>query len=795
MRPLYARSGSWWPALLLAAGLVAQPNRSALLYSTYVGGDSVDVANAIAVDAQGNVYIAGSTVSANFPVTPGAFQSKQAGTPSQYFLIGVGQVSDAFVTKIDPTGKIVYSTYLGGANTDVATAIAVDAQGNAYVAGTTNSTNFPVTAGAFQTTASFVTNGLGQSHIFVTKLNASGSAEVYSTFIAGTGTDQAVAIAIDSAGNAYITGSTSSLDFPVTQGVLQTGAAQGSAYSPLYHGYVAKLNAAGSALDYATYLSGSDGARPDALALAANGEVVIAGSTASTDFPVTQGAFQMKNPGLSAFVTRVNSTASGLVYSTFLTGASLASAVALGAAGEVYVTGTASNAFPVTAGAMQTGFVGSGSAGFVAQLSALGTSLTYATFLGGVFTTPNAIAVDAAGDVWIGGLSDDANLPMTADAYQANYEAAPCSLGIYSPFQSTSLSINCPDAFLTELNPTGTQALYSTYFGGNGGDLIYGLAMGTDGSVYAAGSTESVNLPATAGAWSTHLTGNGSCTYWSSPTAQGTEPCSDAFVAHFNLSSGIPASRKPFEVVNAASLLPGAIAPGELVTLLGSYIGPAQPADLTLNASGLVSTTLGGVQVLFNGTPAPMIHVDASHITVVTPYEVAGQQQVPVVIQTNQVSGPAETIEIAQIEASGSTAAPPVAPGVFTTASGVAACVNQDGTVNGPTNPAAQGSEVAIYLTGLGTTTPQSADGSVIVVPGTGVSGLPMPAATVLVYAGGKPAKVVYAGAAPDLVAGVMQVNFIVPAVSGTLPVFVAAGDANFVDVVSSQSGVSIFVR
>jgi uncharacterized protein (TIGR03437 family) len=789
MQPLCGRPVSWWPALLLAAGLVAQPNRSGLLYSTCVGGDSVDIANAIAVDAQGNVYITGLTVSANFPVTPGAFQSKHAGTPSQYFLIGVGQVSDAFVTKIDPTGKIVYSTYLGGANTDVVQAIAVDAQGNAYVAGTTNSTNFPVTAGAYQTSASFVTNGLGQSHVFVTKLNASGSALVYSTFIAGTGSDQATAIAVDTAGNAYVTGSTSSLDFPVTTGAFQTNAAMGPAYSPPFHGYLAKLNAAGSALAYATYLSGSGGARPEALALAPNGEVVIAGSTASTDFPVTQGAFQMKNPGQSAFVTRVNSTASGLVYSTFLTGASLASAVALGSGGEAYVTGTASNAFPVTAGAMQISFTGSGSAGFVAKLSALGTSLTYATFLGGVFTTPNAIAVDAAGNAWVGGISDDANLPMTADAYQANYEAAPCSLGIYSPFQSTSVSTNCPDAFLTELNPNGTEVLYSTYFGGNGGDLIYGLAVGTDGSVYAAGSTESVNLPATAGAWSTHLTGNGSCTYWSSPTAQGTDPCSDAFVARFNFAAQ-PAFRKPFEVVNAASLLPGAIAPSELVTLLGPGIGPAQSADLTLDASGMVSTTLGGIRVLFGNAPAPMIHVDSSHITVVTPYETAGQQQVPVVIQTNQVSGPTETIEIAQIDG-----APPVAPGVFTAASGVAACVNQDGTVNGPTNPAAQGSEVAIYLTGLGTTTPQSADGSVIIVPGTGVSGLPMPAATVLVYAGGKPAKVVYAGAAPDLVAGVMQVNFIVPAVTGMVPVFVAAGDSKSVNVVSSQSGVSIFVH
>jgi uncharacterized protein (TIGR03437 family) len=784
-----------WPVFLVfAASAYAQSFCCLLGYSTYVGGGSADSANAIAVDAQGNVYIAGQTVSSNFPVTPGAFQSKQAGVAGQVFLIGAGQISDAFVTKIDPTGKIVYSTYLGGSSTDVAKAIAVDAQGNVYVAGTTNSPDFPVTAGGFQTSASFVTNGLGQSHIFVTKLNASGSALLYSTFIAGSGTEQANAIAVDSAGNAYLTGTTTSLDFPVTKGALQTSAAQGPAFSPLFHGYVAKLNAAGSGLEYATYLSGSDGAQPNGLALAANSEVVIAGSTSSSDFPVTQGAFQMKLSGEGAFASRLNSQGSGLVYSTFLAGGTSVSAVALGSAGEVYLTGvTSSSSFPVTAGAMQTSFPGGslgGSAGYVAELSALGSSLEYATFLGGPITTPYAIVVDAAGNAWVGGASGDADLPPAADGYQTNYDAAPCSFGFSSPFQTISISVNCGDAFLTELNPAGSSALYSTYFGGNGGDLILGMALGA-GGVYVTGSTESANLPATAEAASTHLAG-GICTDVSSPTASSTFPCSDAFVAEFVLPTNvltIPGVPGFFQVVNAASLLPGAIAPGELVTLLGAGIGPMQPADLTLTASGQVSTTLGGFQVLFNNTPAPLIHVDSSHITVVTPYEVAGKQQVQVGILFSGATlpFPNETIEIAQIDPS----VPPVAPGLFTTVPGQVACLNQDGSVNGPTNPAAQGSEVAIFLTGLGMTVPPGVDGSVTSIPATGVSGLPMPTSTVLVYAGGKAARVVYAGAAPDLVSGVMQVNFIVPAVSGTVPVFVAAGS----DVVSSQSGVAISVR
>src|ERR1022692_1419392 len=187
-----------------------QGSHNILTYSTYLGGSSNDVVHAIAVDSRGNVYLAGETVSPDFPVTAGALQIKHAGMPGNDCSIFTGcYLSDAFVTKLDPSGQIVYSTYLGGSSADVAYGIAVDANGNAYVSGTTSSSNFPATAGALHTTRS------NSTHAFVAKLNASGSVLIYSTLVGGSGAENNVAgVRIDAAGDAYVAGTTTSLDFP-----------------------------------------------------------------------------------------------------------------------------------------------------------------------------------------------------------------------------------------------------------------------------------------------------------------------------------------------------------------------------------------------------------------------------------------------------------------------------------------------------------------------------------------------------------------------------------------------------
>src|ERR1017187_9755297 len=265
--------------------LTAQPlgptqgSHNILSYSTYLGGSSNDVVHAIAVDSKGNVYLAGETVSPDFPITTGALQAKHAGIPGNDCSIFTGcYLSDAFVTKLDPSGQIVYSTYLGGSSADAAYGSAVDANGNAYVSGTTSSPNFPVTAGAFQTTPSS-----NSTHAFVAKLNASGSALIYATLVGGSGSENNVAgIRIDSAGNAYVAGTTTSLDFPITGGALQTTAPKSSnSLNTLAHGFVFKLNAAGSGLLYSTYLSGTQGAFPQSMTLSSAGEVLVTGVTSS----------------------------------------------------------------------------------------------------------------------------------------------------------------------------------------------------------------------------------------------------------------------------------------------------------------------------------------------------------------------------------------------------------------------------------------------------------------------------------------------------------------------------------
>jgi hypothetical protein len=247
---------------------------TALVYSTYIGGSWYDYGNAIAVDGSGNAYVTGYTESTNYDVTPGAFQTTRGGG------------RDVFVTKLNATGTaLVYSTYIGGGRDDYGNAIAVDGSGNAYVTGSTWSTDYDVTPGAFQTT-----NG-GERDVFVTKLNATGTALVYSTYIGGSRDDYGNAIAVDGSGNAYVTGSTWSTDYDVTPGAFQT---TNGGYSDVF---VTKLNATGTALVYSTYIGGSDTDRGRAIAVDGSGNAYVAGTTYSTNYDVTPGAFQTTNGG------------------------------------------------------------------------------------------------------------------------------------------------------------------------------------------------------------------------------------------------------------------------------------------------------------------------------------------------------------------------------------------------------------------------------------------------------------------------------------------------------------------
>jgi hypothetical protein len=263
------------------------PSGSALAYSTYLGGSDGESSGLIAVDTAGSAYVTGTTRSADFPTTPGAFQP------------AFGGVQDAFVIKLTPSGSaLVYSTYLGGSGTEVGWGIAVDAAGNAYVTGATGSTNFPTTSGAFQSTLAGVENA------YVTKVAPTGSALLYSTYLGGSSGESSYSIAVDMAGNAYVTGGTGSSDFPTTSGAFQTTLRGDQDV------FVTKLDSTGSALVYSTYLGGSGGDNEGhgiAVDAAPNPNAYVVGVTSSPSFPTTMAALQTAFGGgvSDAFVVKI----------------------------------------------------------------------------------------------------------------------------------------------------------------------------------------------------------------------------------------------------------------------------------------------------------------------------------------------------------------------------------------------------------------------------------------------------------------------------------------------------------
>ncbi|HKG98028.1 MAG TPA: SBBP repeat-containing protein, partial [Pyrinomonadaceae bacterium] len=442
----------------------------------------MDRADGIAVDSAGSAYITGGTFSTNFPVTPGAFQTSKVGIFD----------SDAFVTKMNSTGTaLIYSTYFGGANMDSGNDIAVDVAGNAYVTGLTDSGDLPTTPGAFRTTPA----GGDEFNSFAMRLNAAGTALVYSTYL-GPGIGDG--IAVDSAGNAYITGQAAP-GYPTTPGAFQPVSAGDS------DGFVTKLNAAGTALVYSTFLGGPGFDVGSEVAIDAGGNAYVTGR-AEAGFPFTPGAFQTSLGGNSdAFATKLNATGTALVYSTFLGGsnADTGNGIAVNATGNAYVIGvTNSLNFPTTPGAFQTVNAG-GLDAFVTELSAAGDSLAYSTYLGG-----NAddfgfdIALDTAGNASVVGPTNSSNFPTTPDAIQSG-------------------NAGFSDVFITRLNPTGTGLVFSTYLGGSAVESGFSISVDPAGSIYVTGVTGSADFPTTPAAFQTVFAGG----------------FSDAFVAKIVFSS------------------------------------------------------------------------------------------------------------------------------------------------------------------------------------------------------------------------------------------------------------------
>jgi hypothetical protein len=384
------------------------PTGTALVYSTYLGGSLSNVGAAIAVDAVGNAYVTGDTWSSNFPTTPGAFQPHP---------IGDLDGNKGFVTKLDPNGSaLVYSTYLGGHASSWGAGIAVDAAGDAYVVGSTQSPDFPTTAEARQPSFG------GSYDAFVVKLDPTGSALVYSTYLGGGAGDYGAAIALAADGGAYVTGFTgfvSANDFPATPGAFQT------VFGGQVDAFAAKLDSTGSTLLYSTYLGGASYDYGYGLAVDGDGNAYLTGVTSSSDFPATQFP-TTAGSGTSVFVTKLDSTGTGLAYSTHFGGSSTEWGTGIAVqGGNAYVTGyTSSSDFPVTPDAFQPANCG-GTDAFLAKLDPAATRLVYSTYLGGADTdTARGIEVDAAGFAYLTGNTRSADFPVTPGAFQATRRGA-----------------------------------------------------------------------------------------------------------------------------------------------------------------------------------------------------------------------------------------------------------------------------------------------------------------------------------------------------------------------------------
>jgi hypothetical protein len=391
---------------------------------------------------------------------------------------------------IDP---LIYSSYLGGSTYDAGYGLAVDSAGNVYVTGQTKSPDFPTTAGAFQTSC---------CGAFVAKINPAGSELLYSTYLgANDETGSANAIAVDSAGNAYVTGVSFSADFPITPGALQTTGCNVATSASCSEGFVSKLDPLGSKLIYSTYLGGSATSYgsinySNGIAVDSRGNAYVTGYTESPAFPTTPGAFQTtcynNGPNYcneSAFVTKINSAGSALVYSTFLGGSdgSVGFGITVDSSGDAYVTGGAGASLPVTPSAFQTTY-GGGWDAFVSKINPAGTALVYSTYLGGSgFDQANAIAVDRAGNAYITGFTGSTNLPTKVPLQPSLNKSSGCVGGAVPP--------QCGSAFVSKIGPGGSALVYSTYLSGPRGSGGLGIAADSAGSAYVTGFANYSGFP------------------------------------------------------------------------------------------------------------------------------------------------------------------------------------------------------------------------------------------------------------------------------------------------------------
>jgi Ca2+-binding RTX toxin-like protein len=431
-----------------------------VVYAGYIGGHRRDSARAVAVDASGNAYVTGAAAShqSSFPVRVG---------PDLTFN---GSFEDAFVAKVDQSGKrLEYAGYIGGSGGETGSGIAVDASGNAYVAGYTSSTagTFPATGGPDLTYG-------GRNDAFVAKVDATGTGLDYAVYVGGTNVDRGSAVAVDGSGNAYVTGFTRSHEtsFPVTVGPDTT-------YSHAHDAFVAKVNAAGSGFDYAGYIGGLGNDQGAGIAVDSSGHAYVTGNTGSdqTTLPVTVGPDLVYNGNVDAFVANVDPTGIGFDYLGYIGGPNLdgGGGVAVDGAGHAYIAGgtfSTQSTFPVAVGPDLT--YNGGHDAFVAKVDVSGAALDYAGYIGGAKEDgAGGIAVDGSGHAYVVGSTEsgESTFPVSGgpDLTQNGDQ----------------------DAYVAKVTASGHGLAYAGYVGGSKFEFGAGIAVDGSGNAYLSGITTS----------------------------------------------------------------------------------------------------------------------------------------------------------------------------------------------------------------------------------------------------------------------------------------------------------------
>ncbi|MBI4465461.1 MAG: SBBP repeat-containing protein [Acidobacteria bacterium] len=704
------------------------PSGSALLYSTYLGGNGIDRGFAIAVDASGTAYVAGGTSSGNFP------------TVSPLQAANGGGAVDAFVARLNASGSaLIFSTYLGGTGGEFGNGIALDSSGNAYVAGSTDSGNFPTSPTAFQ-------RALGILDAFVAKLNPTGTTLLYSTYLGGNGLEIGNSIAVDASGNAYLTGITIVSAFP-TLNPFQSASGGGTCVTSsgtsftCGDAFVTKLNADGNALVYSTYLGGSGTDEGLAIAVDSAGYAYVTGFTDATNFPTRSPLQAASGGGIDAFLTKLEPGGSALTYSTYLGGGSTdrGVGVAVDASRNVYVAGrTASSTFP-TVNPLQGR--GSDFDAFVTKFNPAGSALLFSSYLGGgAFDSAGVpenggaiIALDSSGNAYVSGYTRSSDFP-TGNPLQSAYAGGADAFVV----KITEANVAPTLAALSPSSAAGGGAAFTLTV--NGANFVAGSVVRWNGNDHSTTFVSGTRLTASILASDLTTVGTAQVTVFNPPPGGGVSNALSFTVTGPTINTG--------GVVNGASFASGVTTvPGSIATAFGTNLAPSGS---------------GSVAVRMNGVNAPVFAANATQVNFQIPWELANQAQATLTVAAGGVTSSPVTVSLASF-----------APGIFSTNStgsgqGAILIANSPfvaapvGMFSG-SRPVKRGEEyISIYCTGLGAVTNQPPTG--VQAPGAPPS---LTVTTPQVSIGGVPVPVAFSGLAPGYF-GLYQVNVQVPATAPT---------------------------